>query len=592
MIENTDYKLKRFFLIATLFFLIVPLFAKLFYLQIIDYQRYFNEADRNRIRLISIDAPRGLILDRHQQLLAVNTNSYTVQITPYSTADRKQTLRRISKILDLDSNKVLKLAKSRFTYQPIPIARNVDYTKVAIIEEHSEELAGIDIHRGHIRFYPYQSLACHTIGYLGEVTEEEMDIFNERNYGLGDLIGKCGVEAFYDSLLRGKNGYKFIEVNALEREMGEIYPEKTQLPEPGYTLHLSLDIHLQKKAEELLSQYNAGVVVIMNTKSGEILTLANYPTYDLNWFSGGISDSNWQMIQNNTFHPMFNRSISSRYPPGSVFKVVTAAAALEILGYNAHTTLQPCAGRYTYGNRSYGCWNLGGHGTLNMLEALAHSCDIYFYQLGLKLGLEGIHEYSLKMRLGQTTGIDIFGESRGIIPDESYYFDKLKWKYFPKGILLNLSIGQGEILTTPLQIAMLMSLIAERGHTYRPHLLHAYEDAISRQMIYTEKQQISCDLKDETWDVLQKALYMVVNTGFGTGGRAAVQNITVAGKTGSAENSGELTHAWFAGYAPFDQPEIAFACIVENAGHGGSIAAPIINQLLDEYFNNPFIASP
>lgn len=564
--------------------LLCPIIFQLFNLQVIRYQLYYRESDRNRIRLISISAPRGLVYDRNHRIMALNTNSYTVSITPYKIADREKTLRKICSILDLDTLKIMKIGRVRASYKPIPIARNVDYAKVAIIEEHKEDLKGIDIERGQIRYYLYNDLACHIIGYLNEVSEDEIEKLTEKGYSFGDLIGRTGVESEYENLLRGHDGIKLIEVNAMEREIGEIYPEKTQLPKPGNNITLSLDMNLQRKAEELLSPYNAGAVVLIHAKTGQILVLANHPRYNLNMLSGSISLENWNYLIHDPFNPMFNRAISSRYPPGSVFKVVSAAAAIEVLGFDEFTTQAPCTGHFNFGNRDFKCWNLKGHGTLNLLQAIAQSCDVYFYQLGLKLGLDNIHQYSLKMALGQETGLDLQGENMGLIPDDNYYRTKRGYNRFFKGVLLNLSIGQGEILVTPIQIAHMMNLIGNNGHGFAPHFLVSWEDPTTSQKRYNHPKPTSLGIKPQTLALIQKSLLAAVSSG--TGGRASVSGIRVAGKTGSAENPGELTHAWFAGYAPYESPEVAFACIVENVGHGGSMAAPIIGQLLSLYFDS------
>ncbi|MBP7460711.1 MAG: penicillin-binding protein 2 [Candidatus Delongbacteria bacterium] len=564
--------------------MLCPLFIQLFNLQIIRYQLYYRESDRNRIRLVSINAPRGLIYDRNHRIVALNTNSYTVSITPYKIGDRERTLKKICSILELDTEKIMKIGRVRSSYKPIPIARNVDYERIAMIEEHKEDLKGIDVERGQIRYYLFNDLACHIIGYLNEVSEEEIDKLSEKGYSFGDLIGRSGVESEYENLLRGRDGIKLIEVNAMEREIGEIYPEKTQFPKPGHNITLSIDMNLQRKAEELLSPYNAGALVMLHAKTGQILVLANHPRYNLNMLSGTISSENWNSLINDPYHPMFNRAISSRYPPGSVYKVVTAAAAIEVLGFDEFTTQAPCIGYYSLGNRDFKCWNLKGHGSLNLLQAMAQSCDVYFYQLGLKLGLENMYQYSLKMNLGQVTGIDLQGESKGLIPNDEYYRKKLGNHRFPRGILLNLSIGQGEILVTPIQMAHMMNLIGNNGHGFAPHLLVSWDDPASSRQYFNHPKPVSLDIQPQTLSLIQKSLLAVVYSG--TGGRASVEGLRVAGKTGSAENPGELTHAWFAGYAPYEAPEVAFACVLENVGHGGSMAAPIVGQLLSYYYDS------
>ncbi len=572
------------FFLVFLFFILI---AQLFNLQIIQYIKYYKEADKNRIRMVYIDAPRGLIYDRYGRIIAGNKNTFTVAITPYRIKNRTHTIKKICEILDLDTNKTLTYAKPKFSFKPIPLKRDIDFKKVSILSEHKDELPGINIIRSLMRYYPYDTVGCHFLGYLNEIKEDELENLKENGYNFGDLIGRSGVEAQYEKLLRGEDGYKYIEVNALEREMGEIYKDKTKEPVPGNNLVLTVDMELQKYAEELLSKYKAGSIVMLDVKTGDVLVLANYPVYSLNLLSRKISSEDWNKIMSNPNYPMFNRAINSKYPPGSVFKVVVAAAAMELLGIDLNTHLQPCKGYMEYGDRIFGCWKSSGHGDIDLRQAIVQSCDVYFYQLGLKLGINNIHDWALKFNLGKQTGIDLRGENAGLIPTKEFYTEKLGWSHFPKGVLLNLSIGQGEILVTPLQMAFLMALIANEGECSRPHLLKYWYNPLKKEELHFYKSdKVIIDVLPSVLVKIKKSLRDAVNGHFATGYRAKVKGVTVAGKTGSAEviKKEHYTHAWFAGFAPYDDPEVAFACIVEFAGHGGSVAAPIIGDLLHYYF--------
>jgi len=584
------YKRNVTFLIIIL--LISALTFQLVHLQVVKYQMYYRQADNNRIRLIPIEAPRGVIYDRNYRILAGNENSYTISVTPYRIENRTSSVKKICNLFDLDTNKVLKQSQARYSFKPIPLIRNADYSKISILEEHRESLPGIIIQRGLIRYYPYREAACHAIGYLNEVSEDKLKEMESQGYSYGDLIGISGIEKVYENYLRGTDGYKYIEVNAFEKEMGDIYPEKTQKPIPGKDVRISLDIELQRYTEQLLNPFDAGSLVAIHIPSGEVITLANRPGFDLNLFSGVISTEEWKKIQENEMHPMFNRAISSQYAPGSVYKMVTAAAAIEILGVNSLTTMPlPCTGKMAVGNRDFRCWKASGHGNVNLIQAIAQSCDVYFYQIGMKIGVNKLHDYSLKFGFSDYTGIDLPGEKKGLIPYEEYYTKKLGWHHVPGGIVVNLSIGQGEIMTTPLQIAFMMGLIANDGICNRPHLLINWKEPGTNKNMFYHGETMNLDLKPYTIKLLQKGLKAAVHGHLATGHRSATTpGIEVAGKTGSAETyyskkKTKETHSWFAGYAPAKNPRIAFACILEHSGHGGSIAAPVVGDFLSFYFD-------
>ena len=461
--------------------------------------------------------------------------------------------------------------------------------QVAVIEEHSEELPGVVTVIESRRDYPYGTLASHALGYTSEISEEQLKLPEYEGYTQGDRIGQKGLEQFYDKEFRGKNGMKLEEVNASGREVGTVDGVDGTAPVPGLRLVSTIDLRLQKVAEEAIPDSAKGALVAIDPRNGEILAMVSSPRLDPNIFSLKKRERNkgWAHVALDSMRPLTNRAISGTYPPASVFKLVTAGAGLEsgILTENKYYS-KPCTGGYQYGARYQRCW--GVHGNLNVVHALRLSCDVYFYQAGLEIDMARINEFARRFGYGEKLlGIDIPGEKAGWLPDSASFNQRNKrlgWRW-ARGLILNLSIGQGQMVT-PLQQAVFIGSLATNKGVYRPHFMKELQDSQGNVVRRYEPEIIRPGtMKPETHRVLLNAMDSVVNHPGGTGKKGAVPGIRVGGKTGSGEwKKGQKTHAWFAAVAPLDDPQIAVAVIMEAAGGGGSVAAPIAHKVLMAFF--------
>ncbi|MBN1541052.1 penicillin-binding protein 2 [candidate division KSB1 bacterium] len=569
--------------IVALFFLVLAI--KLFQLQIHQRQEYFRHSESNRIRRFVLHPDRGLIFDRNCTILVDNSPAYTLYATPYETLGNDSTMERLSQIIGVDT-KVLKaeLSKAESPFSAVRIRRNIDYATLVSIEEWKLSLPGVFYEIEPKRIYPSPVRAPHLFGYLGEVARAELK--SERYAGLrpGDLVGKAGLERLYDQRLRGHLGYDFVEVDALGREVRDIVMDGEIAQVRGEDLHLSLDVRLQAFAEELFVQKRGGLALV-DARNGEILALCSKPDYDLDLFSDGISIEEWRHLITADDKPLYDRMVKSSYPPGSTFKLVLAAAALQD-GVISPNSRVHCPGFYRLGSRSFSCWNEAGHGTLDLLGAIRESCNTYFYALSLKVDVDRWAEMARKFRFGQPTGIDIPGEAAGLVPDR-VYLDKTYGKGgWTRGQMLNLGIGQGDLLTTPLQMAQFAMILGNRGICHQPHLLRAVYRPAEGDTLWIRPQSESLEgISPETLEVLTEGMVQVVNAEGGTGRASAVPGIEVAGKTGTAQNPHGESHAWFIGFAPYERPQVAICVFVENGGGGGGVAAPIAARILRRYFD-------
>ncbi|MCX7732195.1 MAG: penicillin-binding protein 2 [candidate division WOR-3 bacterium] len=567
-------RLKRLcFILITL---LLILGARLIQLQIIQGKRYARLSDRNRIRKIVLPAPRGRIFDRNGILLADTRPTWTVAIIPTETNDSALAL--LSILLNRPQNELLRrLQPVSEVPAPIDILRNASFDVIAKIEENNFRLPGVLVRVDHIRNYPFRNLYSHVIGYVGEITEEELS--RDSSYRLLDYIGKTGIEARYERFLRGRDGYKYVEVDARGREIGPL-PEKRPEPYiPGKDIYLTIDHNLQQAAYDLISKYERAAVVAIAINTGEILCLVSYPDFDPNIFLAPLNPSQWNTLISNKSKPFYNRAISSAYPPGSTFKPLVALLALEKQLITPHAQLLPCNGTFQYGNRKFKCWS--AHGRLNIIGAIEQSCNVFFYQLGTKIRVDTLAEFCHQFGLGKNTGIDIPGENAGNIPDRDFLNRRYGKNQWTQGFMLNYCIGQGEVLVTALQLTQLYSCFANGGFYFRPYLVAKIESA-GQIILINKPQRFEVKINQTNLDWIKNALTRVVE--YGTGQAAQLQEITIAGKTGTAQNPPNPDHAWFVGYAPADNPEIAIAVIIENAGHGGTVAAPIVGELVRYYF--------
>jgi penicillin-binding protein 2 len=568
--------------VILLFFLLV---VRLFALQIIKNEYYTELSEENRIRIVPVEPPRGLIYDRHGTLLVENYPSYTVSVLPHEVAHIEETMERLQALIDADSLIFREQCQPRpFRFSPVKIQRDVPFDVVSSIEENRLDLPGVICQVEPKRRYVFGETVCHVIGYTGEISEKELQTFGDRGYLYGWSIGKDGIERAYEEDLKGHNGFKYLEVNAVGREIGLVQGKDPIPPVPGKNLHLTIDIRLQQFADDLFGPDMAGSIVALDPRTGEILAMVSKPSFDPNRFSSVLSPEDWMALTTDPGHPLLNRATKATYPPGSTLKIITAAAGLETGTINLHSRFQPCTGEMKFGNRVFHCWAEEGHGSLDLQGAIAQSCDVYFYQLGRKVGLNDWSKYARLFGFGRTVGIDLEGEEGGLVPSVEYYNKRYGKRRWSSNLIVNLSVGQGEILATPLQLAVFAGMIGMEGVWYRPHLVKAIELPSTGQIITSQAQAVSITgLSKAHYEVLKKAMVAVVNGPGGTARGAAVPGVTVAGKTGTAQNPHGADHAWFICFAPADDPALAVAVLVERGGKGSAAAAPLAKRLIQAY---------
>ncbi len=571
--ENA-HRRRQLLIVTIVCFLII--IGKLITLQIINGKRYFRLAEANRIRKIYTPAPRGRILDRHKQPIADSRPAFALSIIPCEMDS--QTINNLMRFAQIDDQRIKTWINDvAYLRTPIKIKRNLDLSTVLSIEENSSKLNGVSIEVEPIRVYPSGIAFAHLLGYLSEVKPDELK--KDTFYKPWHYVGRLGIEAQYEKYLRGRDGIRYTEIDATGREIGPIKEKREELPQAGYDVQLTIDAELQKLAYQLISKYQRGAVVGIDLNDGGIICLLSYPSFDPEQLTRGISSSEWQKIINNKSSPLINRAISSAYPPGSTIKPILALHALEKNLIDMHTHFSPCNGTFILGNRTFKC--LAKHGALSLIDAIAYSCNIYFYQLGLRLGIDNITSFLEKWPINEKTGIDLSGERKGNIPSRAWLDKKYGKNRWTVGVLPNYAVGQGEVLMTPLQLAVIYSAIANNGKYYTPHLIKAIKDG-DKDIITYQSQEHYVNFSEKNLKLIQQALKEVVRKGTGYG--SYLNEVIVAGKTGTAENPPRPDHAWFVGYAPADNPEVLFCVIVENVGKGGAIAAPIVRELMRKYF--------
>ncbi len=575
---------------------------RLFSLQYIHYEENFQRSENNRLRRIELIADRGYIYDRNENVLVRNRPSYQIALQalemPKKKADRDSVFHRLLNIRDAAGMQLFDSLSLDTAFQrtrwiktrPIRILEDATMEQVAVIEEHSTELPGVLVIIESRREYPYGTLASHVLGYTSEISEEQLKLPEYATYSQGDRIGQKGLEQQYDREFRGVNGLKLVEVNASGREVRTLSDVGALIePVPGLHMISTIDLKLQKVAEAAIPDSARGALVALDPRNGEILAMVSSPRLDPNIFSLKRRERNkgWAHVALDSMRPLTNRAISGIYPPASVFKLATAGAGLEN-GIISETKYYPkaCTGGYQYGARYQKCW--GVHGNLNVVHALRLSCDVYFYQAGLEIDMARINEFARRFGYGEKLlEVDIPGERAGWLPDSASFNrrnKRLGWRW-ARGLILNLAIGQGQMVT-PLQQAVFVGSLATNKGVYRPHFMKELRDA-SGNVVHRYEPEIirSGTMKPETHRVLMAAMDSVVNHPGGTGKRGAIPGIRVGAKTGSGEwKKGQKTHAWYAAVAPLDDPQIAVAVVMEAAGGGGSVGAPIARKVLMAYF--------
>jgi penicillin-binding protein 2 len=577
----------------------VILFVRLIYLQVIMGEELRRLSLNNSIRLQSIDPPRGLVYDRNGKMLADNRPSFDVNIILKDAEPVERTVEELSEYIRVPSADLalpITTAKGLSAYKPVLLKQDVGRDALAALEVHKYDLPGVAVKVNLRRNYIDKPYAAHLIGYLSEINPDELKSGNYPGCRSGDLIGKFGVEKAYENFLRGKRGGRQVEVNATGQTVRII---KTVAAEPGQDIYLTIDRALQKKAEELLEGV-AGAVVAMEPASGRVLAMASSPSFDQNDFVGGISRDKWAALVSNPFKPMTNRAIQGEYPPGSTYKIITALAGLEE-GVIDEKTILECPGFYRLGNRTYRCWKRWGHGKVDIYKALAESCDVFFYQVGQRLGVDRLAWYAKAAGLGAPTGINLDHEARGLIPTAGWKMQRTGIPWQP-GETLSVAIGQGFNLVTPLQMACLISAVANGGTRYSPLILEAVKSVDGRSLFVAEPRVIGkLPVSQDHLNMVKKGLWEAVNGEHGTAQRVRLDDIPISGKTGTSqvfsrkgdEQESEenipahlKAHAWFVAYAPSDFPRIAVAVVVEHGEHGSGAAAPVAKELIKAYLRN------
>jgi len=575
---------------------VVILVSMLFYLQVVRAELYKKLSLSNRIRRQRVIAPRGLIRDRNGAKLVVNVPVYQICILPSKAEGEDELLSIACRWLRIDEERLrtnlLEWIERFPDKREMPVIQAADKEQISILRENRELFPFFKLALRHRRQYPEGSLAAHLLGYVGEVTDE--DLRGSSNYYQGDIIGRSGVEFAGESYLKGIDGERLVEISAEGIEIGVIDILEgvensdgivgSRVPVPGRDILLTIDVDLQREIERIFT-WNKGSVLVMDPRNGEILAAVSRPAYDPNMFIGGVSAKEWKMFYEDPANPLFNRTIQATYPPGSTFKLITAYAALSNKLVGRNQLLKPCFGSYRFGNRNFRCWRPEGHGSLSLHEAISQSCDVYFYQLGEMLTADQFAAAGRIFGLGKRTGVDLPSEAVGIIPDHAYFDRRFGTGKWTKGHLLNYSIGQGEVLTTPLQVCLMTAVLANGGKRIRPHVVRQIVDFDGRSTTNYRWDAVDLPMIDQrVMQTLRKAMEGVVGGERGTGKAAAIPGVKVAGKTGTSQNPHGEDHALFVAYAPADDPEIALTIVMENAGHGGAMAAPIARSILMYYF--------
>lgn len=595
--EPIDFREKLRIVVLLFLAAISILVVRLAYLQIVKGDDYKKKSENNSVRFRQIKPLRGLIMDRNGFVLVDNKPSFDVIYIPNRNKVNEGSVERLgqlyqSKSLVLPYDRAL--LKNARPYLPVKLDKNVSMEKIALVETNALNLPGIYIDVSPIRLYLDGDILAPVIGYTGEISKAEIEK-SDGQYAYGDVSGKHGLERFFDTYIRGRRGAELVEVNAYGKEiknLGKIDPLA------GYNMMLTIDTDLQKAAWEAVKG-KAGSVVALDPRNGEILAMVSSPSFDPNLFYDGISSEQWRQLQDNPFAPLSNKAISGQYPPGSTYKLIVAAAALEE-GIIKPDTRIFCNGFFTLGNRTYRCWRKGGHGSVNLHQAMVGSCDVYFYTIGKMLGVDKIAQYATRFGLGNLAEIDLPNEKKGLVPTKEWKL-KRKKEAWQMGETISISIGQGYNLVTTLQLANAFGAFANGGTLWRPYLVKQVQTSdgkIHKEFLPVKKGDLN--LRAETIKTINHALRGVVNDPGGTGQNAKLSGIDVCGKTGTSQVVGlpadekarrrkilgtlQKDHALFACYAPSENPEIAVAVILENAGGGGAVAAPVARKILSTYF--------
>lgn len=565
--------------------------ARLYFLQVKEADKYKMMSDENRISTRFLVPPRGLIFDRNGEIIAKNEQDFQALMVAEQTPDIAETLKTFKQIVPLtegEEQKIRKDLKNKRRFIPIKLKDNLSWNEVSKILLHAPDLPGVEINEGLSRYYPYADIYAHVLGYVGPISDKDKKD-NPLYMVPGFKIGKSGLERYFDYKLQGKGGTIKLEVNAYGRVMNEI---ERNSGEEGQSLTLTLDARLQRAAYEAFGE-ESGAAVVLNVRTGEILALVSTPSFDPNLFTNGISYKHWNALLKNERTPLVNKAVSGQYSPGSTFKVVVALAALEAGVIDLNTRFN-CSGGLDVGNIRFHCWRHSGHGSLNVVEALKHSCDIFFYETAMKLGIDKIHDMAVKLGMGNVLEVGLDNEKAGIIPTKAWKKARFGTSW-TQGDAANSGIGQGYVLVTPLQLATMLARVVNGGYAVQPTFIKPTEKELSKIK--------RLDISTKNIEIVKRGMFEVVNGAGGTAGRARfnINGAMMGGKTGTTQvrrismkerSSGILrdeqlpwrlrNHALFIGFTPVDNPRYSVAVIVEHGSSGSGVAAPIASKILQE----------
>lgn len=590
--ETRDLQSRIYWLFGLIVLALCGLLLRAWYLQVVKGKFYYELSENNRIRVVETPPPRGLIYDRNGALLVNNVPSFNLYVVPGDMPDQTAALSRLAGLIGMPQEEIVRRVtfKKEDPFFPIKIKDDLTMKEVALVEGHGLDLPGVKIEAEFKRNAIHGNLAAHLLGYVGEITQAQLESGSYQDLKRGGIIGQYGIEQTFDAVIRGIPGQKRIEVDALGHEIRVL---EVNEPQRGNDVFLTLDLNVQKVAEEALGGRN-GAIVAMDSKNGEVLAMVSHPAFNPNLLSQGASSEAWEAILKDEGRPLTNRVIQGQYPPGSTFKIVMGAALLETKEASPASRVE-CRGFLRFGNRNFRDWKRGGHGTVDLHRAMVESCDVYFYEMGNRLGVDNIAKFSHLFGLGRPTGIELASEKGGLIPSTEWKRQARKEPWYP-GETLSVSIGQGYVSTTPLQLAMMTNVVANKGVSHPPQLLKKIrnqETGSIEEIPTAEGKRIP--FSPETFRVLQASLAGVVSDPQGTANGSKSQFVSIGGKTGTAQvvglkwgAQGKLPdkfndHAWFVGFAPVENPKIAVVVLVENGGHGGSAAAPLSKRVIEAY---------
>lgn len=582
---------------ATLVFMLLLL--RLWYLQVIHYDELQERSVKNRTRVLSLEAPRGPIYDRHGTLLVDNRPSFQISVMRQDVENRSLLFQNLSELLEIETQELEKrweAGRGFPIYRPVPLATDVSWEAMEKIQEHGVDLPGILTEVRPIRDYLDQGSSAHLIGYLGEITEDELARKDFAQYRAGDFIGKTALERSYEDYLRGDKGKRLVEVDVQGKLLRQLQMESSR---PGNKVFLTLDRELQQATDEAFGD-QSGAAVAMDVHTGEILAMASRPTFNPALFANGIGSEEWSELVHDKRHPLQNKVIGGQYPPGSTFKMVVALAALRD-GIATQKRVIDCKGDFEVGGSRYRCWKKTGHGPTDLKKALRESCDVWFYQVGLELGIDKLSQAAKEFGLGTIVGYPLPGERAGVIPSQEWKRKNYNKPWYA-GETVIASIGQGFVLATPMQLAVMTAALANNGKVLKPQVIQKIEDWDGNVLLKSEPEVVrQIDYDPTAWKAVRDGLIAVVNEPRGTGHAARLDHVTVAGKTGTSQvirrksdeeeeegTDGEIPyrfrpHALFVAYAPAENPEIAVAVVVEHGQSGGRTAGPVAKKIIERY---------